>query len=153
MESDGMTAWIALLAAVAGGSIAIAGQYVIGRSERITRRAELVLDQCAQLIALSEDFRNRLWEERVLGLKDRTTVWDLHAFRLAEARLRILCGDPKVLAALNNLNSSGKALGAYWRRGEINANELGLRYEQNKAAVEGFVAASAQLVRRRLGAL
>jgi len=148
-----MSAWITLLAAVAGGAIAIAGQYVIGKSERTTRRAELVLDQCAQLIALSEDFRTRLWEERVLGQTDRTASWDIRAFRLAGARLRILCGDQRVLAALDELKASGKELGGYWRRGDIDADELDRRYERDKVAVEALAAASAQLVRRRLGAL
>jgi hypothetical protein len=92
-----MNPWITLLAALVGGSLTLAGQSVGRRSEGNIRRMELVLEQCSRISALSEDFRNRFWEERVLGLADRTAQWDLEAHRLAAARLRILCSDPQVI--------------------------------------------------------
>jgi hypothetical protein len=141
--------WVALIAAVAGAGIAIFGQYVTKQGESKARRAELLLEQCSQLVALSEDFRNRLWEERELGLPGRVDAWELGAFRLSAARLRILCCDQDVLEALDELNSSGKALGAYWRRGNSDAGELDARYERAKTAAEGFITASARLFRQR----
>jgi hypothetical protein len=146
-----MSAWVTLLAAAVGGVIAIAGQYVTKRNETATRRVELILEQCSQLVALSEDFHNRLWEEQVLGQPDRVAGWDVEGFRLAGARLRILCGDGDVLAALDELKASGKALGSYWRRHRVDDDEFGRRYQRSKVAVEGFAAASARLVRPYLG--
>lgn len=148
-----MGAWVTLAAAVAGAAIAIVGQYVTRRGENGIRRAELVLEQCSQLVALSEDFRNRVWEERELGQSGRVDDWNLAAYRLAAARLRILCGDSRVLAALDEMNDAGKKLGAYWRRGNVDPSDFEQRYERLKMGVEVFVAASATLVRRRLGRL
>jgi hypothetical protein len=145
--------WITLLAALVGGSLTLAGQAVGRRSEGNARRMELVLEQCSRIAALSEDFRNRFWEERVLGLADRTAQWDLEAHRLAAARLRILCGDPQVITALDELEASGKALGGYWRRGDVDESELDDRYARDKAALAVFLRASARLVRRRLGGI
>lgn len=144
-----MNAWVTLVAAVAGAGIAIFGQYMTRRSESNARMAELLLEQCSQLVSMSEDFRHRLWEERELGLTGRVDAWDLGAFRLAAARLRILCSDEQVLKALDELNSSGKALGAYWRRRSIDAEELDARYQRAKSAAEDFITASARLFRQR----
>lgn len=148
-----MNAWVTLLAAMVGAAIAVTGQWASRRGERISRRAELVLEQCAQLVALSDDFRNRLWEERVLGQTGRTPGWDLQSFSLAGARLRILCRDRVLLDALNELNTSGKALGAYWRQGRIEPGELDVRLQRDKDAAEAFVVASARLLHRHLGDL
>jgi hypothetical protein len=52
---------------LAGALLALAGQQWGLRRASRTRAGELLLEQCAQLIALSEDFRNRAWEESVLG--------------------------------------------------------------------------------------
>ncbi|MGW3602382.1 hypothetical protein [Micromonospora sp. NPDC005161] len=145
-----MDAWVTLVAAVAGAGIAIFGQQITKRGESNARLAELLLEQCSQVLALSEDFRNRLWEERELGLPGRVDGWDLGQFRLAAARLRILCGDQHVLRALDELNSSGKALGAYWRRKNIDAGELDALYERAKLAAEAFATASANLFRQRI---
>jgi hypothetical protein len=146
-----MDAWATLLAAVAGGLIAILGQYVAKRGESRTRNHELLLEQCSYLVASSQDYRNRLWEERELGLAGRVDGWDLAADRLASARLRILCDDKALLAALDELQYSGGQLGAYWRRGRIDLPELKQRYDRYKAAINGFIAASAALIRPRLG--
>jgi hypothetical protein len=44
----------------------------------------VLLDQRAQLIALSEDYRNRVWEERNLAANDVVAQWNIGVFRLAE---------------------------------------------------------------------
>jgi hypothetical protein len=143
-------AWIALLAALVGGGLAIAGQLITRRSEGNARRLDLLLEQCSRLAALSDDYRNRLWEERVLGMVDRTSGWDFERFTVACAHVRILCRDEHVIAALDELATSGKALGGYWRRGEVEDQEVDQRYERDKAAVAAFLAATSRYVGRRL---
>jgi len=59
-----MAAWAGLVGVVAGALIAFAGQYVMRRGEKQERFDALLLEQFAVIIALSEDFRNRVWEER-----------------------------------------------------------------------------------------
>ena len=52
----------ALIGALAGASVAWAAQYVTRRSEVRERQGNLLLEQCALIVALSEDYRNRVWE-------------------------------------------------------------------------------------------
>jgi hypothetical protein len=59
-----MEVWIGVIGAAVGAIIALLGQYISNRLERRAKDAALILDQCAQLIALSEDYRNRVWQER-----------------------------------------------------------------------------------------
>lgn len=140
-----------LIAATAGAAIALVGQYLARRGEGSVRRTELVLEQCSQLVALSEDFRNHLWEERELSQVGRVDGWDLAAYRLAAARLSILCRHQPLLSARDDMNESGKRLGAYWRRGSAEPEELEQRYERYKAAIEAFVEQSGLFIRQRLG--
>jgi hypothetical protein len=80
---------------MAGAIIALAGQQWGTRRENRTRAGELLLEQCAQLIALSHDFRNRAWEETVLGQEGRVDGWDLSNHRLAMARSRSFARTPR----------------------------------------------------------
>ena len=80
-----MTAWLTLIAGVAGAVISLAGQQLGSWGANRTSAGELLLEQCAQLIALSEDFRTRAWEETVLGQRDRVDTWDIASHRLALA--------------------------------------------------------------------
>lgn len=148
-----MTAWITLVAGLAGAMIALAGQQWGMRRVHRTRTGELLLEQCAQLIALSEDFRNRAWEETVLGQQGRVDAWDLSGHRLAMARVRILCQDSAVHAALTELHESGTAYGGHLRRGDLSETELRALRERNKASIEAFASLSARVVRKRLGAI
>jgi len=86
-----MEAWIGLAGVIAGAAIALGGQYLTRRSEQRERLTTVLLEQCATVVALSEDFRNRVWEERNQLAENVVAKWDLAAYRLAEARLRILC--------------------------------------------------------------
>lgn len=52
-----------LIAGLAGALIALAGQQWGTQKANKARAGELLLEQCAQIVALSEDFRNRAWEE------------------------------------------------------------------------------------------
>jgi hypothetical protein len=144
-----MDAWATVVGTIAGAAIALAGQWAVVRGQRRTRVGELLLEQCARVVALNEDFRNRLWEERTLSRPGRVESWDLGAARLAAAQVRILCMDADVLAALSELGTAGRELGAYWRRGDIDEAELEYRYHRQKAAIEQFSETAAALVRHR----
>ncbi len=148
-----MTAWITLVAGVAGAVIALAGQQWGTRAANRTRAGELLLEQVAQLIALSEDFRTRAWEATVLGQHHRLDGWDLAGHRLAMARVRVLCKDPAVLAALEEMEESGQDYGSHLRRGDANADELAALRERNKASIQALATASSPVIRRRLRAV
>jgi hypothetical protein len=79
-----------LVGVVAGALFAFAGQYVLRRIEKQDRYDALLLEQFTCIIGLSEDFRNRIWEERKQVASDVVSKWDLAAYRRAEALLRIL---------------------------------------------------------------
>lgn len=145
-----MSALITLIAAVAGAAIALAGQYLTRRGEARTRTGEFILDQCASIVALSDDFRNRVWEEKELGLTGKVDAWDLGGYRHAAARLMILSDDRALLDALQDLTESGKHLAGYWRRGQADPVELERRREQDKEVCARFVGASAKTLRRQL---
>lgn len=148
-----MTPWVTLIAGLAGALIALAGQQWGTQRANKTRAGELLLEQCAQLIALSEDFRNRAWEETVLGQQGRVDAWDVSGHRLAMARVQILCQDPAVLEALRELRESGTTYGGHLRRRDLSDGELKALRERNKISIAAFTAESARVVRRRLGAI
>jgi hypothetical protein len=143
---------LGLLGAAVGAAIAMVGQFVTSRSDRKGRVAELLLEQCARVVALEDDFRNRLWEERHLGQAGRVDGWDLGAYRLASARLRLLTVDQDLLARLQELADAGKSIGRYWRTGERDSDELDRLWRRQRQAIDLFVAASGNIVRQRVGA-
>lgn len=145
-----MSAWITLIAAIAGGVIALAGQYITKSRDARTRTGELIMEQCAQVVALSDDFRVRVWEESQLHMKGRVDAWDLSGYRHAAARLKILCDDPALLTALEEMTEAGKSLGRYWRLGGAEKEGIETRRDRDKVSRERFIAASAKIVRRRL---
>lgn len=131
-QTHDMNAWLTVVAALAGGLIALAGQFITGRTESKRERRRQLLESCAVVVSLSEDFRNRVWEERTLGKTGRVDEWDLGRSRMAENQL--LCDDPHVLAALEGLRTAGRDLGSYWRRGMIDEAHLDVLYEGIKEA-------------------
>ncbi len=62
-----MDAFLGLIGVLAGATIAFFGQFFASRSERRERHTVYLLEQCAVLAALTDDFQNRVWEERHLG--------------------------------------------------------------------------------------
>lgn len=110
-----MEAWIGLAGVVAGALIAFGGQHLNRRSDIRERTTGLLLEQFSLLVALSEDYRNRIWEERNGLSPDVVSGWDLQAYRMAEARVRILCRDESVAAAVRDLKDTGVELGKAWR--------------------------------------
>ena len=148
-----MSAWLTIIAGVVGAAIALVGEQFSRRWNRRTHVSEVVLEQCALLIALSEEFRYRAWEESALGLQGRVDSWDLASHRMAKARLEILCRDAAFLAALQEFSSLGRSYGSHLRLGDLNDAELKDLHAREAVACEMFEKASAQVVRRRLGSL
>lgn len=142
-----MDQWLPLLGAIAGAAIAIAGQASLRRAHVSDRTRELLLDSCAQLVAANEDFRNRFWEERMLGQAGRVDEWDITSARLALARVQLLSTSAHLDAALVDLQDAGQKLGGYWRRGDIEEDELEQRYQRYKSAIATFVATAASCLR------
>ena len=58
-----VTVTFELAGVAAGALIAFGGQYLLRRGERHEPNDALLLEQFALVIALSEDYRNRVWEE------------------------------------------------------------------------------------------
>jgi hypothetical protein len=135
-----MEAWIGLAGVIAGAAIALGGQYLTRRSEQRERLTTVLLEQCATVVALSEDFRNRVWEERNQLAENVVAMWDLAAYRLAEARLRILCRDPDVLAAVEVLRKSGASLGETWRLSPKDEAAVNAALEAHRSALKAFIA-------------
>src|ERR1700722_3404739 len=143
-----MDAWIGLIGALAGAAIAWSGQYLTRRSEARERQDALLLEQCALIVALEEDLRNRIWEERHKIATGVVTAWDLGAQRLAQARLRILCRDPALLAALEALRQAGKGLGKAWRLSPHDSDIVQAAWETHQSALQTYIDASARLLLR-----
>jgi hypothetical protein len=141
-----MYAWVGLAGVIAGAIITLGGQYVTRRSELRERQKSLLLEQCALLVALSEDYRNRVWEERNAVAAGVVAAWDLGAYRLAQARLRILCREAGVLNAIEVLGKAGTQLGRAWRLAPQDAEGVESAWQSHKSALKTFVAASSELV-------
>lgn len=131
---------------VAGAAIALGGQFLTRRSEQRERLATVLLEQCAAMIALSEDFRNRVWEERNRLAEDAVAKWDLAGYRLAQARLRILCRDPDVLTAIERLRKAGTDLGGTWRVSPHDETAVDAAWEAHRSALKAFIAVGSELL-------
>jgi hypothetical protein len=94
------------------------------------------------VVALEEDFRNRLWEERKLDQSGRIDGWDVAGFRLAAARVRLLTADRRVAEALAATTRAGTDLGSYWRRGNRDEDETERLWRSHREALEAFVLAA-----------
>jgi hypothetical protein len=131
---------------IAGALIAFGSQYLVSRTERQERNTGLLLEQCATVIALSEDQRNRIWEERQHVADDVVAKWDIGTYRLAEARLKILSREPDLLAALDALHRSGTTLGRAWRLSTGDEAAVDVAWTAHRDAINRFIAASSRTV-------
>ncbi len=102
------------------------------------------------LLALNDDFENRLWEERELGLQERVSNWDLTSSRIAKAKLQILSGGSDLDAAVRQLHSAGVELGRYWRKGSPDDAEVDKLIEAHRSARRTVLDASATIGRKIL---
>ncbi len=144
-----MGAWIGLVGVVAGALVALVSQYVIRNSEARERRDTLLLEQLAMVIALSADYRDRVWQERNRVATGVAAAWDMRSYRLAEAKLKILCQDSNLLAALMALNESGIELGKSWGLSSEDEAQTEAAWKAHKAALERFIAVSSTVFRRQ----
>jgi hypothetical protein len=122
--------------------MALLGQYVLARSDTRERASAALLEHCATLVALSEDFRNRVWEERNLDVAGAVAAWDLAQYRLAGARLRILCPDPHLAAAVIALAASGTELGKAWRLPGRKDDLVDAAWRAHRESVDRFIQAA-----------
>jgi hypothetical protein len=143
-----MQGWIGVIGALAGGAIALLGQYGFRLADRRDELTALFLEQCAQLVALSEDYRNRVWEERRLGLQGPVSEWRLGDYRLAEARVKILCLDARLLETLEQLRETGVTLGKAWRHAQGDDQEVEMAWRRHREALDQFVEASSAVIER-----
>jgi hypothetical protein len=127
-----------------GALIALGGQYLLRTTERKDRNSTLVLEQCALLIALAEDLRNRIWSERNGGEAGFVATWDIGSYRLAEARLRLLSPGLAAAAELEPLRETGKDLSKAWQFAPDDEAAIDSAWQANRAAIERFVAASSR---------
>lgn len=144
-----MTAWIGLAGVIAGALIAFGGQYLMRRTERHERYDALLLEQFGLIIALSEDFQGRIWEERNQLASDVVSKRDWLTLRLAHARLRVLSQDPQLMIALRALYDAGADLDKAWRLGPDDEVAVNSAYKAHHDAIEHFVTVSSQLIRHR----
>ena len=144
-----MAAWVGLVGVVAGALFAFAGQYVLRRIEKQDRYDALPLEQFTCIIGLSEDFRNRIWEERKQVASDVVSKWDLAAYRRAEALLRILSQEP-VREALRNLDDAGADLGEAWRTKSGDQPAVDSLLADHRKAIEELVDASSDIMQHRV---
>jgi hypothetical protein len=142
-------AWVALIGAVAGATIAIVGQYAARRSDARERAITLLLEQCAEVVALAEDYRSRVWEERNNLSNDAVARWNISAYQLAEARLKILCRAPSLVSALDALRKAGIALGKTWRLSRSEGPDVQQAWEAHREALNHFIMTSGAIVRPR----
>lgn len=145
-----VAAWIGLVGVVAGALIAFGGQYLMRHADRQERSDALLLEQFAQVIALCEDYRNRVWMERLQVAGNVVDKWDFGTYRLAEARVRVLSQDPKLMAALEALLETGLELDKAWRFTSSDEAAVDKAWKANREAIERFVAVSSQMIQHRL---
>ena len=144
-----MTEWIGLVGVIAGALTAFGGQYLMRRTERQERYSALLLEQFALIIALSEDFQGRVWEERHQVASDVVGKRDWLTLRLAHARLRVLSHDPKVMAALRELYDAGANLDKAWRLASADEVAVDNAYKAHHDAIERFIAVSSRVIRHQ----
>ena len=125
--------------------IAFGGQYLMRRTERQERNTALLLEQCAVIVALSHDYRNRVWEERNDLSNDAVANWDIGSYRLTEARLRILAPDPGFIDTLTALRKTGIALGTAWRLSPGDETALESALSAHNDAIGHFITASSKV--------
>ena len=144
-----MGAWIGLVGVVAGALLTLASQHLIRNSEIRERRDTFLLEQLAIIVALSYDYQNRIWEERHGIAAGVVAAWDFGTYRLAEAKIRILCQDRKVLSALTSLNQTGGELGRSWRTSPENVARTKAAIDAHSTAIEQFEAVSSKMLPRQ----
>lgn len=106
----------------------------------------MLADASSVVVALAEDYKNRVWEQRNGLSNDSVAGWNFRESSLAQARIQILTGDEGLLSAERTLSRAGTALGRAVRLDTGDVEELELAWQAYKAALENFVAESRRVV-------
>lgn len=133
---------------VVGALLALVLQWHNRQSEHAERNRLLMVEQCALLAGLEEDFRNRIWEERNDVASDVVAEWAIGDYRIAEAKIRILGGSKELITSLLEMREVGSKLGGAWRRGERNEAEIEAAWNRQRLAIDAFIAAAHEDVAR-----
>lgn len=132
-----MESLLGLVGAIAGAGIVLIGQLISRQTERKHHARDLLLENCAQALALEEEFRGRVWNERHTERTGLVASWDEAAFRSAEARVRLLTRSVPLLEALDGVRVAGQELGAAWAlRSEDDL--LNARWAAHRDALDHF---------------
>jgi hypothetical protein len=134
-----MAGWLGVFGVVIGATVALFGQFMSRAIEYRRESSRLFIEYCATLISLEEDFRNRVWEERNLALRDSVSKWDLVAYRMVEAQIRLTARDALLLRSLADLREAGQQLGKVWRLNSRESDELAEAWKRHKSALDSFI--------------
>lgn len=96
-----------LLAVATGAAIAVAAQWAIGYFGKSEARSRQLKDECAVLLALSEDLQKRVMQQlRGTAPAENAYPWDGAAYRRARIRLQSLDPPLSIRAALTDLDET-----------------------------------------------
>jgi hypothetical protein len=105
-----------LWSVLAGAAIVLIARLAATLFARMRPKPRALSEDRAAIVALSEDFQNRVIGER-RGAIDAAEVlaWDARAYRLARLRLRTHTQSAETRAALLDLDEARANLGTAWR--------------------------------------
>lgn len=109
------------------------------RSNRSTASLQALTEAVALVIALSEDYRNRVWEQRNALDPNAVAAWDLKESRLAQSRVRLLTSDPKLLDCERALQRAGTELGKAIRLAPTADADVQQAWDAHRLALDSFV--------------
>ena len=107
-----MDAAIGLIGVIAGALIALYSQRFQQRAGEDTDIRKVLLQQCANVVALEHDFRHRVFDHRERKLPNTLPEWPRSKRREAEAQILILSTNDQLRDQLLLLRRKGAALAA-----------------------------------------
>ena len=143
-----MEAWIGLVGVLLGGLIGFVTQRISERSNRSIASLQALTEAVALVIALSEDYRNRVWEQRNELDSNAVAAWDLKESRLAQSRVRLLTSDTKLLDCERALQRTGTDLGKAIRLAPSGDDDIQQAWEAHRLALDNLVAEGRRVLGR-----
>jgi hypothetical protein len=143
---------VGLLAVVIGAAIAVSVRLVLRVLRKPGHREQLVKEECAKLLFLSEDLQRRiLAQQRGSGMAADVPSSDAGAYRRAWMRLQNLRPPAPVQAALTELDETRTDLRLAWQlsASQPSANPRSLAYaiDAHAEAIEHFATSASVLIR------
>ncbi len=114
-----------LVGVVVGAVVAFAGQVFIRRREEKERWLTVLLEECANLYVLEQEFRGGIWLAYGEGDFERLRQWGRTDRRMSGTKLRLVCTDSELVDSAERLTALGKQVwnvakedpdGESWRR-------------------------------------